>query len=85
MTGKLIAGWAFDQDAPNMALPVDMYVDGVFSTTLTAGQSRPDVNAFLGFPNHAFSGALPTLSFGTHKDRYLCFGIAGKCLRADRF
>ena len=67
INGKSIAGWAYDQDAPSMALPVDVYVDGVFSTTLTAGQARADVDQVLGSPNHAFSGSLPAMSFGTHK------------------
>ena len=50
-----------------MAIPVDVYVDGVFSATLTAGQPRADVDAVLGSPNHAFSGNLPAMSFGSHK------------------
>lgn len=67
VSGTKLFGWAYDADAPGSGIAVDIYVDGVYAATTTANLARPDVDAFLGSPNHAFSADLPSLSFGTHK------------------
>lgn len=67
VSGSTMCGWAFDQDAPDMALPVDVYVDGSYVTTFTADQARSDIDALLPTPNHAFAHALPAIGFGTHR------------------
>jgi SpoIID/LytB domain protein len=58
--GIRIAGWAID---PDTVAPIDIhvYVDGAFSASLAAGQSRPDVaSAFPGYgPAHGFSSVVP--------------------------
>jgi hypothetical protein len=67
VTGNTISGWAFDQDAPDGAVAVDVYVDGVYRTTFTADQPDAIEDAALPTPNHAFTGNLPPLSFGKHR------------------
>lgn len=53
-------GWAFDADTTNSIL-VDVWVNGRFEKTISADESRPDVQAY--FPaqssNHGFSGSVP--------------------------
>jgi len=65
--GSAFSGWAYDPDAPEQALAVDVYVDGAYATTVTANGERSDLGATLPTPGHGFVGALPALAFGTHK------------------
>ncbi len=67
VTGAMIYGWAYDQDAPGQAISVDVYVDGSFATTFQADQARGDLDAVLPTPHHAFAHALPAVGFGTHR------------------
>jgi hypothetical protein len=64
---NFINGWAQDPDAPTTAIPVDIYVDGVFAKTTTANVNRPDLINAIGSANHGFSVSLPEMTFGTHR------------------
>jgi hypothetical protein len=62
-----IYGWAQDPDAPTTAIPVDIYIDGVYNKTTTANVNRPDLTSAIGSANHGFSVTLPEMTFGTHR------------------
>jgi hypothetical protein len=68
-----VAGWAYDPDVPTTPLDVGVSVDGVWSLSMRADQSRPDIaTAYPGVgPSHGFSGGM-TLTSGRH---FLCFVI----------
>src|SRR6185369_15340428 len=67
INGAAFSGWAYDPDAPEQALAVDVYVDGTYATTVTANVDRHDLGDTLPTPGHGFAGALPVLGFGVHK------------------
>jgi hypothetical protein len=59
-----VSGWAIDPDTAS-PIAVHVYVDNI-GAAITAGGSRPDVDAAFGYgPNHGFSATLPA-SGGTH-------------------
>lgn len=65
-TDIAVAGWALDPDTPNVPVQVEIFVDGVFRTAVTASSNRPDVaEAFGTGGRHGFSTrvAVPP---GTH-------------------
>lgn len=60
VTATTITGWALDPDTTD-AIPVDMYIDGTYSATVSANVTRSDRG-----DSHGFSFNMPELSFGTH-------------------
>ena len=67
-------GWAYNTAASTTSIPVEIYVGGARGTgtlvaTLTANQSRPDVNqAYQITGNHGFEWPIPTTyQTGTHQ------------------
>jgi hypothetical protein len=67
VASNAVYGWAFDPDMGAGAINVDLYVDDVYISTTSANQTRNDLSGYLGSPNHGYSIALPTLSFGNHR------------------
>lgn len=65
LDGGVVSGWAYDPDAPARALGVQLYVDGAWVKSLTAGEPRADlaVKGVLG-DAHGFSAPLPALAKG---------------------
>ncbi len=59
-------GWAYNTATPTTSLPIEIYVGGPHGTgtlaaTITADQSRPDINTAQGLTgNHGFAWAVPT-------------------------
>ena len=52
-----LSGWAFDPNSSTASIPVHVYVNGAFSTQLTANANRADVNGAYGITGtHGFSG-----------------------------
>ena len=67
-----LVGWAIDFQAPTVAIPVDVYIDGLPIMRATAGDARDDLAA--AFPtagaDHGFTIAVPAPTApGTH---YAC-------------
>ncbi|GAB4011491.1 hypothetical protein GCM10028808_25190 [Spirosoma migulaei] len=53
-------GWAADRAQLNTPISVDFYIDGQYAGSIQAGQSRPDVGAYLGDNgNHGFAFTIP--------------------------
>jgi hypothetical protein len=63
-----LGGWAYDADAPTQAVPVHVYLDGVFLTAILAGDPRPDIGAAYpgAGPLHGFNAAASVAS-GRHQ------------------
>lgn len=63
-----LAGWALDDDAKAVSIPVHVYADNsIFLGVLNADQYRADVNSIMQVTgNHGFSGCLNTTLSGTH-------------------
>lgn len=54
-----LSGWAFDPNNSSASIPVHVYVNGAFSSQLSASAGRADVNSAYGIPgNHGFSGTV---------------------------
>lgn len=62
-----ISGWAFDSDAGGSPVSVELFVDGVATTTIAADGTRNDLTRVLGSPNHAFTFSVPSLAPGSHE------------------
>ena len=62
-----VSGWAFDADWGSGAVTVDLFVDGVDTTSVTANGTRNDLTPVFGSPNHGFTVSVPTLSAGSHE------------------
>ena len=45
VNSNTIYGWAYDSSGPNNQLNVQIYINGVYKTTVLANQYRPDVSA----------------------------------------
>lgn len=62
-TSATMRGWSFDADTTD-SIAVDFWVNGRYATSVTANQSRPDVQAV--FPsqsaNHGFSATVPLIA-----------------------
>ncbi len=72
-TNGTFAGWAYDPNAPETSIYVDLYVDGPAGSgapgfRVVANGSRPDVNSYFNIPgNHGYSFTLPSQYLGgTH-------------------
>ena len=78
VTPTTITGWALDPDTDD-AIPVDMYIDGKYSSTVSANVDRPDRG-----DSHGFVFNMPQLSVWHASTDVLRRGIAGKCVVADR-
>lgn len=65
VNANVIAGWALDQDTPNAASTVNVYVDDTLFSTFTASLNRPDLVPIYGAANHGFSVNLGGLT-GSH-------------------
>lgn len=61
-------GWAFDPDQPDVALEVQVYVDGTYAGSLEASDARDDLVASGELPDaaHGYAFWMPTLSRGRH-------------------
>jgi hypothetical protein len=60
-----VSGWAYDPDAPQRALKVQLYVNGQWVKTVTADQLRADLAVKGVFGEaHGFSAALGNLAPG---------------------
>jgi len=59
-TVNSIFGWAFDFNLPDYSIPVYVYNDNVYVTTVIANVSRPDVNAAYGINGrHGYDFVIP--------------------------
>ncbi len=51
-------GWAYDQDVPNQAIEVHLYIDGMLAGATTASEYRADLSAY-GNAQHGFTWSIP--------------------------
>ena len=66
--GLHVTGWAADPQAPATTTDVHIYVDGTFDAVVTAGNSRPGVDAVTGLgPNHGFDAVVGGVAPGQHQ------------------
>jgi hypothetical protein len=65
VNANVIAGWALDQDTPNSASTVNIYVDDTLFSTFSASLARQDLVPFYNSANHGFSVNLGGLT-GSH-------------------
>lgn len=72
----IASGWAFDPDAPNDSISVHLYIDGGYATSVTANQSRPDVNSAYGISgNHGFTIIVPASYLNGVNHTYRIYAI----------
>lgn len=79
LTDTGIAGWAVNNAKPWDRVGVQFFLDGTFSATAVANQSRPDV-ASAGWAKdewHGYSFPLGSLSEGQHEARVYALHDAG--------
>ncbi len=61
-----IAGWAVDPNNPSASINIEIDIAGGPTQTVSANQSRPDLQAIFGSTNHGFVYSTPVLSVGSH-------------------
>jgi hypothetical protein len=62
----VISGWAYDPTNPENSANVEIVITGGPTQTISADQSRPDLQSVLGSSNHGFTYSTPVLSVGNH-------------------
>ena len=61
-----VSGWAFDKDSSSESIQIKVYIGSTCLGTLTADQTRADVNTAYGITgSHGYSGTLSTSLTGT--------------------
>ncbi len=74
-----LEGWAWDPDVPNTSINLNIYKDGVFVTTINAGNYRNDLVPAYGTGYHGFIYSIPSnwLDDVTHNINVYAVDTAG--------
>ena len=63
---NVISGWAYDPSNPTASVNVEVVITGGPTQTISADQSRSDLQRVIGSSNHGFTYSTPMLSAGSH-------------------
>jgi polygalacturonase len=63
---NVISGWAYDPTDPTSSINVEVVISGGPTQTISADQTRSDLQPVIGSTNHGFTYTTPMLSTGDH-------------------